>query len=129
MCRDIFSVPNFKLAHSRIMKWFKKKSKTKSTSSDTSTTHSYDQNYSRTAAGAGYRTPPSVPVSKELLNALPSGVLERIFAFVCPHTQDVTYESCEQSAVEDTCMLCDLRDLSHCAQTCRTWRRAAYMVM
>lgn len=113
------------------MKWFKKKSKTKSNSSDLSntTTQPYDQSYSRNVAGIDYRTPPSAPVSKELLKALPSGVLERIFAFVCPHARDETYESCEQSAVEDTCMLCDLRDLSHCAQTCRTWRRAAYLVM
>ncbi|KAI0471140.1 hypothetical protein GGR56DRAFT_659173 [Xylariaceae sp. FL0804] len=56
---------------------------------------------------------------------LPSPILERIFTFVCPHTADETYETCEQSAMEDACMLCDLRDLSHTGQVCKTWRKTA----
>lgn len=116
---------NFKLATSRMMKWFKRKTKPKS---NVAQDYSH-QGQSYQPSTVDYRTPPSVPVSKELLNALPNAILERIFAFVCPHTQDDTYESCEQSAVEDSCMLCDLRDLSHCAQASRRWRRVAYTVM
>lgn len=69
------------------------------------------------------------PPSKELIASLPEAILERIFAFVCPHTQDTSYETCEQSAVEDSCMLCDLRDLSHCAQVSRRWRAVASDVL
>jgi hypothetical protein len=38
---------------------------------------------------------------------------------------DESYETCEQSAVEDACMLCDLRDLAHCVQVCKAWHPAA----
>lgn len=63
------------------------------------------------------------------LAALPAPVLERIFAFVCPHTQDCSYETQEQSSLEDACMLCDLRDLSHCIQVNRRWSKAAPKVL
>lgn len=63
------------------------------------------------------------------LAALPAPVLERIFAFVCPHTQDFSYETQEQSSLEDACMLCDLRDLSHCVQVNRRWSKAAPRVL
>ncbi|KAI1336192.1 hypothetical protein F5Y15DRAFT_395592 [Xylariaceae sp. FL0016] len=56
---------------------------------------------------------------------LPSPILERVFSFVCPHTTDDTYETCEQSAIEDACMLCDLRDLAHASQVCKRWRKSA----
>lgn len=63
------------------------------------------------------------------LAQLPGPVLERIFAFVCPHTQDATYESQEQSSLEDACMLCDLRDLAGCLLVCKKWRAAGVKVM
>ena len=63
------------------------------------------------------------------LVALPDPILERIFAFVCPHTQDESYERCEDSAVEDACMLCDLRDLSCCVKVCKRWRTPASKVL
>lgn len=63
------------------------------------------------------------------LSAMPGPVLERIFAFVCPHTQDSTYESQEQSSLEDTCMLCDLRDLANCLLVCRKWKAAGQKVL
>lgn len=63
------------------------------------------------------------------LAALPAPVLERIFAFVCPHTQDCSYETQEQSSIEDACMLCDLRDLSHCIQVNRRWCKTAAKVL
>ncbi|KAI1498472.1 hypothetical protein F5X99DRAFT_393274 [Biscogniauxia marginata] len=60
---------------------------------------------------------------------LPTPILERVFAFVCPHTSDETYENCEHSAIEDACMLCDLRDLSHAGQVCKHWRKSAVKLM
>ncbi|KAL1866331.1 hypothetical protein Daus18300_006793 [Diaporthe australafricana] len=63
------------------------------------------------------------------LAALPAPVLERIFAFVCPHTQDCSYETQEQSSLEDACMLCDVRDLSHCIQVNRRWSKTAAKVL
>lgn len=56
---------------------------------------------------------------------LPPAILGKIFAFVCPQSTDESYETCEQSALEDTCMLCDLRDLAHCTAVCKTWRASA----
>ncbi|KAI1663102.1 hypothetical protein F4813DRAFT_342996 [Daldinia decipiens] len=60
---------------------------------------------------------------------LPPPILERVFFFVCPHCCDESYETCEQSALEDACMLCDLRDLSHAGQVCKRWRVAAVKSM
>ncbi|PWY86834.1 F-box domain protein [Aspergillus heteromorphus CBS 117.55] len=48
-------------------------------------------------------------------------LLGRIFAFVCPHTVDYSYDASEQSMTEDGCMLCDMRDLAHCALVCKRW--------
>jgi hypothetical protein len=103
------------LANFSIMKWFKKKK-----------SKSFDQEAFRNLPQQLYGTP---PVSGELIAKLPAPLLERIFSFVCPHSLDETYESCEQSAVEDTCMLCDLRDLAHCAQASRRWRKLAANVL
>ncbi|KAH7152291.1 hypothetical protein B0J13DRAFT_498155 [Dactylonectria estremocensis] len=65
--------------------------------------------------------------SAQLLAFLPPAVVERVFAFVCPHTRDESFDSCEGSAasIDSLCMLCDLRDLSHCARVCRAWRAIA----
>ncbi|KAK4159387.1 hypothetical protein QBC43DRAFT_130955 [Cladorrhinum sp. PSN259] len=60
--------------------------------------------------------------SAATLVRLPAPVLKRIFTFVCPHSCDESYETCEQSSVEAACMLCDLRDLAHCVAVCRKWR-------
>ncbi|KAL2269743.1 hypothetical protein VTJ83DRAFT_1927 [Remersonia thermophila] len=67
--------------------------------------------------------------SAELLARLPSAVFERIFTFVCPHARDESYATCEQSAVEDACMLCSLRDLAHCVAVCRQWRAEAVKLL
>ena len=56
---------------------------------------------------------------------LPAPVLKKIFSFLCPHVEDESYETCERSAVEDACMLCDLRDLAHAAAVCRSWNAVA----
>jgi F-box-like len=71
------------------------------------------------------QAPPRTDVTKKLSPP----ILELIFNLVCPHTQDDSYESCEQSATEDACMLCDLRDLAHCAQVCRRWRKLGANVL
>ncbi|KAF6817310.1 F-box domain protein [Colletotrichum sojae] len=63
--------------------------------------------------------------STQLFQNLPKEILPRIFSFVCPHTQDETYETCETSAIFDACMLCDLRDLAHCARVCWKWNQVA----
>ncbi|KAF9881031.1 F-box domain-containing protein [Colletotrichum karsti] len=60
-----------------------------------------------------------------LFQNLPKEILPRIFSFVCPHTQDETYETCETSAIFDACMLCDLRDLANCARVCWKWNQVA----
>lgn len=72
---------------------------------------------------------PPTHASARLLAMLPNGVLERIFAFVCPHSRDESYETCEGSTSEKGCMLCDQRDLSHCAKVCRQWRPSAVRVL
>ncbi len=79
----------------------------------------------------GYSSSQQAPTfaSADLLLHLPSSLIERIFTFVCPHTQDESYETCEQSALENSCMLCDLRDLGHCAQVCKKWRSSARKLM
>ncbi|KAI9740963.1 MAG: hypothetical protein M1818_004569 [Claussenomyces sp. TS43310] len=56
---------------------------------------------------------------------LPAPLLGRIFSYVCPHAEDETYESCEHSASDGGCMLCDLRDLAQCARVSRRWRKLA----
>lgn len=81
-------------------------------------------------AGAGQM--PQFPPNRESafkLAQLPQPVLQRIFAHVCPHARDESFDTCEESARDDNCVLCDLRDLSHCAQVSRAWRIAAIQVL
>ncbi|PYH48509.1 F-box domain protein [Aspergillus saccharolyticus JOP 1030-1] len=59
--------------------------------------------------------------NQDLTKSLPRPVLNRIFAAVCPHTVDDSYETSEESMTEDGCMLCDMRDLAHCALVCQRW--------
>jgi hypothetical protein len=110
-------ITTFKLAKFGIMKWFKKKK-------------SKNLEVQEIPKGlARFGTPRVSALSAQLITKLPPPILERIFSFVCPHARDETYESCEQSAVEDACMLCDLRDLSHCAQVSKRWRTVATSVL
>ena len=78
--------------------------------------------------GPLYDYPPTYR-SAQLVAHLPPNVLQRIFAFVCPHACDESYENCEESASDGGCMLCDLRDLGHCVLVNRQWRKNAVPVM
>jgi hypothetical protein len=112
-----------KLARFNVMKWFRKK---KSKSLGHADSHTVDI---RPRFAPDFGTPLATGASGRIVAQLPTAVLECIFRNVCPHTQDESYESCEGSAVEDCCPLCDLRDLSHCAQVSRRWREAATTIL
>ncbi|KAF7593461.1 hypothetical protein BBP40_011467 [Aspergillus hancockii] len=67
---------------------------------------------------------PPLPVhltGPDYTKKLPAPVLKRILAFVCPHAEDDSYDTSEESMTEDGCMLCDMRDLAHCALVCKRW--------
>ncbi|KAL9108409.1 MAG: hypothetical protein Q9227_006870 [Pyrenula ochraceoflavens] len=75
------------------------------------------------------RTPPYD--GPDCTRNLSDDVLHRIFAEVCPHSQDESYKNSEEGLIEDGCALCDLRDLAQCAQVSKRWwniviRRALY---
>ena len=57
--------------------------------------------------------------------SLPPKVLAKIFTYVCPHTADYSYVDCENSQIGDGCLLCDMRDIAHCALVCRAWKEQA----
>lgn len=81
-------------------------------------------------AGGSYQfRPMATAASASALLKLPPPILERIFAFVCPQSTDESYETCEQSSIEDACMLCDLRDLAHCVAVCKAWRASALKLL
>ncbi|KAL2835951.1 hypothetical protein BJY01DRAFT_63688 [Aspergillus pseudoustus] len=65
--------------------------------------------------------PPLPSYGRDLTKHLPNPVLARIFAYVCPHAVDSSYDSSEESMTEDGCMLCDMRDLAHCAPVSKRW--------
>lgn len=67
--------------------------------------------------------------SSAKLLSLPPHVLDKIFAFVCPHAVDESYQTCEESGSDDACMLCDLRDLAHCVAVCKKWRAEAVKLL
>ena len=116
------------------MKFFKKKDKRKDASFDDDYLGGNRQYQQNPYQQQGFGNRPafnrslslqSTRRSAALLANFPDNVLKRIFAFVCPHSQDETYERCEDSALEDACMLCDLRDLAHCVLVCKKWRVVA----
>jgi hypothetical protein len=89
--------------------------------------NSFDPRYHSQSAGRSQPTP--TRSSAALLSRFPEAILERIFTFVCPHSRDETYATCEQSSVEDGCGLCDLRDLAHCVAVCRRWKGEAIKLL
>lgn len=90
--------------------------------------------YSGSGGAAAFHAPAALrpagtPQSAAKLLSLPPHVLDKIFAFVCPHAVDESYQSCEESGCEDACMLCDLRDLAHCVAVCTKWRAEAIKLL
>lgn len=67
----------------------------------------------------------SLPPGLDYTSRLPRHVLTKIFSHVCPHALDDSYNSSEESMTENGCMLCDMRDLAHCALVCKRWFRQA----
>jgi len=60
---------------------------------------------------------------------VPPYVLRNIFAEVCPHALDNSYDSSEESMTEDGCMLCDMRDLAQCALVSKQWNGVAQKLL
>lgn len=90
---------------------------------------SYDDHDPRNYSQSARFQPRPTRVSAALLARLPEAAFKSIFAFVCPHSVDESYATCEQSSVEDGCMLCDLRDLARCVAVCRRWRTEAVKLL
>ncbi|WEW56220.1 hypothetical protein PRK78_001659 [Emydomyces testavorans] len=68
---------------------------------------------------------PSGRPAQDYTKRLPPKLLHEIFAHVCPHSLDDSLASSEESVTEDGCMLCNMRDLAHCALVCRRWYSVA----
>lgn len=121
------------------MKFFKKKDKDKKKGSSGNGIPAFggDIGASGASFGLDYHSgsdstrfrPMATPRSGMLLSNLDPEILRRIFAFVCPHSQDESYDNCEQSSIDDACMLCDLRDLAHCASVSKRWRKEAIALL
>ncbi|ETS77080.1 hypothetical protein PFICI_10954 [Pestalotiopsis fici W106-1] len=111
-------------------KLFRRSKKSKSDTSDFNFNYDRDARYASEKAGYNKRNSHfmAMPLDNGIFAPwlqLPVPILQRIFSFVCPHCYDESYETCEQSAIEDACMLCDLRDISHAGRVCRAWRKVA----
>jgi hypothetical protein len=76
----------------------------------------------------GYKI--SGPLAPNHTSRLNPQVLKRIFTFVCPHTLDDSYQNLDDVDLGDnTCMLCNLRDLAQCARVCKAWHSPATELM
>nr|POE87456.1 hypothetical protein CFP56_30045 [Quercus suber] len=83
------------------------------------------------ASARAYTSPHAPPArgGRDFTSRLPANVLGNILTYVCPHSQDTSYEPSERSQIGDGCMLCDLRDLASCAQVCRKWYGVAQALL
>lgn len=71
--------------------------------------------------GNGQQHQPVNRTGKDYTVYLPPNVVSNILSFVCPHALDASLTSSEESMTEDGCMLCDMRDLAHCALVTSKW--------
>lgn len=76
--------------------------------------------HSAGSATSDVSSPPSRVSGRDYTRKLPRPVLARILTLVCPHAVDTSFDTSEES-MTDGCMLCDMRDLAHCAQVCKRW--------
>ncbi|KAH0541774.1 hypothetical protein FGG08_003796 [Glutinoglossum americanum] len=81
-----------------------------------------DHNYDYGSSSANRRQSHG---ATDIGSKLPLPVLDKIFSYVCPHTQDESYLSSGDSTVGDGCMLCDLRDLAQASLVCSRWNESA----
>ncbi|KAL8819176.1 MAG: hypothetical protein Q9223_002329 [Gallowayella weberi] len=56
---------------------------------------------------------------RDSISRLPLKLLTKILSNICPHACDDNYLSLEESMHDGGCMLCDMRDLAHCALVSR----------
>ncbi|KAL1959928.1 hypothetical protein VTO42DRAFT_596 [Malbranchea cinnamomea] len=109
----------------RLFKHFRFKShdrkKHKAVNSEHNNGHSRQNLYASTYYGR--------PPARDYTQILPPKVLRIIFTYVCPHSTDDSLNSSEESMTEDGCMLCDMRDLAHCALVCRRWYPLAQQLL
>ena len=56
-------------------------------------------------------------------------ILYNILTFVCPHAVDERFKPIEECIIGYGCMLCDLRDLAHCASVKRGWSGIAMFLL
>jgi len=88
-----------------------------------------DAFHHRYGSSVGHNVYYPPPPRKDCTQKLPPQVLFRIFGSVCPHALDDSLNSSEESMTEDGCMLCDMRDLAHCALVSRRWYGAAQQLL
>jgi hypothetical protein len=67
----------------------------------------------------------SAPFPSSYASRLDRKILNRIFGFICPQTLDTSYQTLDDVDLEVDCMLCNLRDLAHCARVCKAWQNPA----
>lgn len=60
---------------------------------------------------------------------LPPPVLRKILTYVCPHAEDNSYVSSDDSMIDAGCMLCDMRDLAQCALVQKDWSEASALLL
>lgn len=69
------------------------------------------------------------PSHPSYVSRLPSHLLRKILIFICPHAEDDSYVSSDDSMIDAGCMLCDMRDLAQCALVKKDWSEASALLL
>lgn len=69
------------------------------------------------------------PPQPDHLSRLPEPLIGLILGYVCPHSNDTSYEPSESCIPENTCSLCDLRDLASCSLVSQSFYVAVQAVL
>ncbi|KAH8701997.1 F-box domain protein [Talaromyces proteolyticus] len=80
-------------------------------------------------SNSSHSSPAHSDRSIDTTRQIPRHILSKIFSYICPHALDESYKSAEESMTEDGCMLCDMRDLAHCALVCKRWHSLAQTLL